>query len=63
MRNFAAASSGCVTPAEVERRLDRARAWFASRGQTPFEFQEAMLWPHRKTVIVADTHFGIAPLR
>jgi ATP-dependent helicase Lhr and Lhr-like helicase len=31
-----------MTPADIEIRLDQARAWFASRGQTPFEFQESM---------------------
>ena len=50
-----------MTPAEVETRLDRARAWFASRGRTPFEFQESMwraFWAGESGLLNAATGTG-----
>ena len=50
-----------MTPAEVETRLDRARAWYASRGRTPFEFQESMwraYWAGESGLLNATTGTG-----
>ena len=50
-----------MTAAELEARLDRARAWFASRGRTPFEFQETMwraVWAGESGLLNATTGTG-----
>jgi ATP-dependent Lhr-like helicase len=50
-----------VTPAEVEARIGRARAWFAYRGQTPFDFQESMwraYWAGESGLLNATTGTG-----
>jgi ATP-dependent Lhr-like helicase len=46
---------------DIATRLDRARAWFASRGQTPFEFQESMwraYWAGESGLLNATTGTG-----
>jgi ATP-dependent Lhr-like helicase len=46
---------------EIEKRLERARAWFSSRGQTPFEFQESMwraYWAGESGLLNATTGTG-----
>jgi ATP-dependent Lhr-like helicase len=48
-------------PLEVDDRLKRARAWFAARGQVPFEFQEAMwsaYWSGESGLLNAATGTG-----
>jgi ATP-dependent Lhr-like helicase len=50
-----------MPPAEVETRLGRARAWFASRGRSPFEFQESMwraYWAGDSGLLNATTGTG-----
>jgi ATP-dependent helicase Lhr and Lhr-like helicase len=50
-----------MTPVEVEARLKQARAWFASRGRTPFEFQESMwraYWAGESGLLNATTGTG-----
>ena len=47
--------------AELDTRLERARAWFASRGQKPFEFQESMwraYWAGESGLLNATTGTG-----
>lgn len=46
---------------EIEERLDRARSWFASRGRTPFDFQEALwsaYWRGESGLLNAGTGTG-----
>jgi ATP-dependent Lhr-like helicase len=48
-------------PAEVGMRLERARAWFAARGRTPFEFQESLwraFWAGESGLLNAATGTG-----
>ncbi len=48
-------------PAETCARLSRARAWFASRDQTAFDFQEAMwraYWSGESGLLNAGTGMG-----
>ncbi len=50
-----------MTPGEVETRLERARDWFASRGQTPFDFQEGLwraYWAGESGLLNATTGTG-----
>jgi ATP-dependent Lhr-like helicase len=50
-----------MTPAEVTLQLGRARAYFSSRGQTPFEFQESMwraYWAGESGLLNATTGTG-----
>jgi ATP-dependent helicase Lhr and Lhr-like helicase len=50
-----------MASAEVDTRLERARAWFASRGQKPFEFQESMwraYWAGESGLLNATTGTG-----
>lgn len=50
-----------MLPDKVEARLTKARAWFASRGQVPFEFQEAMwraFWNGESGLLNATTGTG-----
>lgn len=50
-----------MTQDEVESRIGRARAWFASRGQKPFEFQESMwraYWAGESGLLNATTGTG-----
>jgi ATP-dependent Lhr-like helicase len=50
-----------MTPPEVALQLGRARAYFVSRGQTPFEFQEAMwraYWAGESGLLNATTGTG-----
>lgn len=50
-----------MTPGEIESRLARARAWFATRGQNPFEFQESMwraYWAGESGLLNANTGTG-----
>jgi ATP-dependent Lhr-like helicase len=48
-------------PNDVDARLARARAWFASHGRTPFEFQEAVwraYWNGESGLLNAGTGMG-----
>ena len=50
-----------MTCADVDARMHRARAWFASRGQTPFEFQERLwraYWAGESGLLNATTGTG-----
>ena len=50
-----------MTPDEVSARLVKARAWFASRGQSPFDFQEAVwraYWAGDSGLLNATTGTG-----
>jgi len=50
-----------MRPTEVDTRLERARGWFASRSQTPFEFQESMwraYWAGESGLLNATTGTG-----
>ena len=50
-----------MLPDDVELRLSKARAWFASRGQVPFEFQELMwraYWNGESGLLNATTGTG-----
>jgi ATP-dependent Lhr-like helicase len=48
-------------PGEIGAKLERARAWFASRGRRPFEFQEATwaaYWSGESGLLNANTGTG-----
>ncbi len=48
-------------PLEMEERMNRARAWFASRQRTPFDFQEEMwsaVWRGESGLLNAGTGTG-----
>jgi ATP-dependent Lhr-like helicase len=50
-----------MTPREVSTRLSAARAWFASRGQAPFDFQENVwraYWAGESGLLNATTGTG-----
>jgi ATP-dependent helicase Lhr and Lhr-like helicase len=50
-----------MTPAEMDLRVAQARAWFASRGRAPFEFQESMwraYWGGASGLLNATTGTG-----
>jgi ATP-dependent Lhr-like helicase len=50
-----------MMPDDMDARLGKVRAWFASRGQTPFEFQEALwraFWAGESGLLNATTGTG-----
>jgi ATP-dependent Lhr-like helicase len=50
-----------MMPLEADKRLDQARAWFASRGQSPFAFQESLwraFWAGESGLLNATTGTG-----
>jgi ATP-dependent helicase Lhr and Lhr-like helicase len=54
-------SNNPMLPDAVQMRLDRARSWFASRGRTPFEFQESFwraYWAGESGLLNASTGTG-----
>jgi ATP-dependent helicase Lhr and Lhr-like helicase len=50
-----------MMPLETDKRLDQARTWFASRGQSPFAFQESLwraFWAGESGLLNATTGTG-----